>query len=125
MLTSIHKSGTTTTMVCRQSVLILIPLLTLVYSEVKVVEINVSKYEGLKSSQLNIREKRNQFYAFQFCLCPRGVQLQSQPWFSSKCECKLTLKGKRVADSTPHATFPPSCLSKPNPSTCLGVTFSK
>ncbi|KAK5984670.1 SCP domain-containing protein, partial [Trichostrongylus colubriformis] len=112
-------------MACRRDVLIFISLFTLIYGEVKVIEINVSKYEGLKSSQLNNREKQKQFYDFQFCMCPRAVQLHSQPWATSRCQCKPTIKGKRVIDSIPYAIFPMSCVSEVNPHNCLRASFKK
>ncbi|VDL84270.1 unnamed protein product [Nippostrongylus brasiliensis] len=102
-----------------------LPILLCILIQVRAVEVNVVKYEGLRSTELKRPDKRNQFYEFEFCLCPHNVQLRSEKRGHPKCECAPPKKGKRVADSTPYAIFPTSCLVKPNPRTCLGASFKK
>ncbi|KAL6723456.1 hypothetical protein Aduo_018464 [Ancylostoma duodenale] len=86
-------------------------------------EVSVLKYEGLKSYHFHSMGQLNQFYTFQFCFCPRDVDLRSHVSEKKKCDCNPVIRGKRVIDSVPHAIFSSSCIHKPNSANCLRTTF--
>ncbi|RCN45080.1 hypothetical protein ANCCAN_08890 [Ancylostoma caninum] len=106
---------------CVRHSLITFTLFASVLSET--LEVSVLKYDGLKSHHFHSTGQLNQFYTFQFCFCPRNVDLRSHASEKKRCDCNPVIRGKRVIDSVPHAVFSSSCIHKPNSANCLRTTF--
>ncbi|KHJ96329.1 hypothetical protein OESDEN_03713 [Oesophagostomum dentatum] len=110
---------------CVRPLFITLSWIAFVFAEANIAEVTILKYDGLKSNYFRSRAQLKQFYHFQFCLCPHDANPQSQSPFHNKCECTPLTRGKRVADSYPHAVFSSSCIFKTSSTSCLKATFAR
>ncbi|CAJ0609735.1 unnamed protein product [Cylicocyclus nassatus] len=104
---------------------ITLALLCLTFSEAKVTEVTVLKYDGLEGYHFHSVGQLKKFYTFQFCLCPGDVELQLNPSERHTCQCSPNIRGRSIAESYPHAVYSSACINKADSENCSKTTFTQ
>ncbi|VDK43853.1 unnamed protein product [Cylicostephanus goldi] len=104
---------------------ITLALLCLTVSEAKVTEVTVLKYDGLEGYHFHSVGQLKKLYTFQFCLCPRNVELQLNPSERHSCQCSPNIRGKSIVESYPHAVYSSACVHKADSENCFKTTFNQ